>query len=227
MKRLVLSVFALAALVTPSIAADVLPSRGPMAPVRAPAVLPFNWGGWYGGVNFGAGWGNDSVDGVIGGAQIGFNWQMNLWVFGVETDIQGSGMSGSRVVTVSSTAMSESQDLDWFGTLRGRIGYAAWDRWLPYFTIGFAYGGRSVSGTASGGGVSGSYSSSWTDVGLAIGLGVDYAINQWWTARLEYLYVNIPGATQTYALTGGTRTVAYSDLDASIFRGALNYRFAF
>jgi outer membrane immunogenic protein len=221
MKRLIVATVALAAMTASSFAADIRPSRMEMAPVRGPAILPFNWGGWYAGVNLGGGWANDSVDGIVGGAQIGFNWQMNQIVFGVEADIQGTSMSGSRVVVGGGITASETQNLDWFGTFRGRIGYAVMDRWLPYFTIGMAYGGRSVSGTATGA-VTGAYSASWTDVGLAIGVGVDYAINPAWTARLEYLYVNIPGRTITYV--PGV-TVAYGDLDASIFRGALNYRF--
>lgn len=222
MKRLIVATVALAAMTASSFAADIRPSRMEMAPVRGPAILPFHWGGWYAGVNLGGGWANDSIDGIVGGGQIGFNWQMNQIVFGVEADIQGTTMSGSRVLTVGAATLSETQDVDWFGTFRGRIGYAVMDRWLPYFTIGLAYGGRSVSGTST---VGGAYSASWTDAGLAVGVGVDYAINPSWFARLEYLYVNIPGRTITYGI-GGTPTVAYGDLDASIFRGALNYRFA-
>jgi outer membrane immunogenic protein len=222
MKRLLVATVALAAMTVSSLAADIMPRRMEMAPVRGPAILPFHWGGWYAGVNLGGGWGANGTDGIVGGAQIGFNWQMDRIVFGVETDIQGTSMGSSRTLAIGAATLSDSQDVDWFGTFRGRVGYAVMDRWLPYFTIGVAYGGRSASGTST---VGGAYSASWTDAGLAVGFGVDYAFAPAWIARLEYLYVNIPGRTITYGIAG-TPTVSYGDLDASIFRGALNYRFA-
>lgn len=225
--RLVLAVFGVAAWLSPALASDIPgPRRAEMAPVRGPAVLPFNWGGLYAGVNIGGGWANDNVDGILGGAQIGYNWQVGQLVFGIETDIQISGLSGTLVRPASGgNVLNETQDLDWLGTTRARIGYAVWDRWLPYFTVGIGYGTRSVRGTAltGAGAVLGSYSSDDTGAGLAIGVGVDYAINPWWSARLEYLHVSLDGFNRTYAFPPAV-TASYGDLDINIFRGALNYR---
>ena len=220
MKRIALATFVLAAMLSPAFAADIPPPTY-MPPVRAPVSLPFNWGGLYGGVNLG--WGFSDVDGIIGGGQIGYNWQINQLVFGIETDIQGSGQDGSTTIVVGTSVLADKQALDWFGTFRGRVGYAAFDRWLPYFTVGLAYGTRSYSGVATGV-PSGAYSASDTTVGWAIGVGVDYAFNQRWSARLEYLHISLDGSTNVYPLTGGALTVPYGTLDNDIIRGAINYR---
>jgi outer membrane immunogenic protein len=192
-----------------------------MLPATAPGVLPFNWGGLYGGLNLGGGF-ND-VSGVVFGGQLGYNWQVGLLVFGAETDLQFSSQDGSSTLIVGGTALADKQELEWFGTLRGRIGHVVFDRWLPYVTAGLAYGGRNASGTATGALV-GSYNSSETSIGWTAGIGVDFAINQWWSARLEYLHVSLDGYSATYALTGGTAAVSYGRLDNDIIRGAVNYR---
>lgn len=212
MQRLVIAALGVAsvgfaAAVSPAMASD-LPARAPtqMLPVKAPGVLPFNWGGLYAGLNLGGGF--SDVSGVVFGGQVGYNWQINQLVFGVETDIQFSSQDDSSTIA----GFAATQDLNWFGTFRGRVGYAVWDRWLPYFTVGLAYGGRET--TLRG------VSNSNTSVGWAIGLGVDYAINQSWSARLEYLHVSLDGYTATYAGV----PVAVGSLDNDIIRGAVNYK---
>jgi outer membrane immunogenic protein len=87
---------------------------------------------------------NDKVGFVFGG-QIGYNWQYDAFVFGVEADIQAADIGGSTVTTVRPevlgfTPRRRSNDVDWFGTVRGRAG-VAFDRILIYATGGFAYGG--------------------------------------------------------------------------------------
>lgn len=193
-----------------------------MQPVKAPAYLPFNWGGWYAGLNLGGGF--TDVSGVVFGGQIGYNWQFGQWVFGVETDIQWSGQDSDSVISGSGVSLADKHELEWFGTFRGRVGWAGWDRWLPYITGGLAYGNRHSSGAATGA-LTGVYSADETSVGWAFGVGIDYAITPAWTARLEYLHISLDDFTTTYALTGGSATVAYGRLDNDIVRGALNYRF--
>jgi opacity protein-like surface antigen len=88
--------------------------------------------------------------GVIGGAQIGYNWQMGAIVTGLEADIQGSGIEGSArrspVVFNNGTALmpgsflSTEQKLSWFGTVRGRFGATVTPDLLLYTTGGLAYG---------------------------------------------------------------------------------------
>jgi outer membrane immunogenic protein len=181
----------------------------PMPVVRAPGSLPFIWQGLYAGLNLGGG--VSDVGGFIFGGQIGYNWQVNRLVFGIETDLQYSGQDHTS--TIAGVPVPVTQDLDWFGTFRGRVGYAVWDRWLPYVTAGIAYGTRAVS--------AGGFSASDTGVGWAIGVGVEYAINQAWSARLEYLHISLSDFTPVF---GGV-AVGAGRLDNDIFRGAVNYRF--
>jgi len=189
--------------------------RAPEAmPVKAPGILPFNWGGWHAGLNLGGGF--SDVSGVVFGGQIGYNWQFNRWVFGVETDIQFSAQDETDTFMTSiGVPLSVKQELDWFGTFRGRLGYTVWDRWLPYITGGLAYGGRSASSPAL-------FSTDDTSVGWTIGVGVDYAITHAWVARLEYLHISLDDFSPT--VVPGV-TVGLGRLDNDIIRGAVNYRF--
>jgi outer membrane immunogenic protein len=206
MKRLVFATLGLAAMLSPALAAD-MPQRMPPAPYKSPAMLPFNWGGAYAGLNLGGG--VSDVGGVIFGGQLGYNWQVNQLVFGVETDIQFSGQDDTSIIA----GVAVKQELDWFGTFRGRIGYAMWDRWLPYFTGGLAYGGRTVSTPG--------FSASDTSIGWALGVGVDYAINPAWSARIEYLHISLDDFNPTFAGV----PVGTGRLDNDIIRGAVNYKF--
>jgi outer membrane immunogenic protein len=223
-----IAMLGITAALSPAVASDLPPPMAPpppvvMLPAKAPGVLPFNWGGLYAGLNLGGGIGGD-VTGVVFGGQVGYNWQINQLVFGVETDLQFSSQSDTSRLVVGATVLNDKQELDWFGTFRGRVGYVVFDRWLPYITAGLAYGTRKGSGTATGA-VAGAYSSSDTSVGWAVGVGVDYAFNQWWSARLEYLHISLDSYTSpTFALTGGTLAVAYGRLNNDIIRGAVNYR---
>ena len=97
------------------------------------------------------------MDGVLGGGQIGYNWQFNRsWVIGVEADIQGTGQRGTReftrrfvippiigalpVIPGFTSAGSLTQKLPWFGTVRARLGAEPSSNWLLYVTGGLAYG---------------------------------------------------------------------------------------
>ena len=216
---------AMSAMAGAALASDLPRSALPpaaMLPAKAPGVLPFNWGGFYGGLNLGGGF--SDVSGVVFGGQLGHNWQMGQIVFGVETDLQFSSQDSSSALLFGGTALADKQELEWFGTLRGRIGHIVFDRWLPYVTGGLAYGGRSSSGTATGA-LTGGYSASDTSLGWAIGVGLEYMFAPQWTARIEYLHVSLDSFSANYALTGGTLAVNYGRLDNDIIRGAVNYRF--
>ena len=110
--------------------------RGP-APYYSPPASIYNWTGLYAGLNLGYEWGkvtNSSIDpsGVAGGGQLGYNWQTGQFVFGAETDIQISGADD----TFAPYKLSNP----WFGTLRGRAGFAI-NNVLLFGSAGLAYGG--------------------------------------------------------------------------------------
>src|SRR5262249_51142990 len=144
------------------------------------------------------------VNGVIGGGQIGYNWQSQNWGFGVETDFQGSGEKGARKLVCVACANDGAhntggvtQKLSWVGTLRGRVGVLVTPSILLYGTGGLAYGefktGGSITGTDMGGiPVTVAFpGTSSTRAGWTAGVGVEGKISGNWTAKLEYLYMDL------------------------------------
>ena len=166
----------------------------------------YSWAGPYLGGNFGYAWG--SVDnawakpsGFIGGLQAGYNWQRGPWVFGVEGDIQGSSADDTFAAWKFSNP--------WFGTVRGRVGYA-FGNVLVYGTLGLAVGGGRVE--------LGGASESRTHTGWTAGAGMEVALTNAWSARVEYLYVDL--SDRPYGLIGSNH-----GFESSLFRIGVNYRF--
>ncbi len=160
-------------------------------------------------------------DGGFGGGQIGYNWQPrgqggfkdgpaagNL-VFGIEADIQGADISGSETVG----AATAKTNLDWFGTVRGRVGYAVGAA-LLYGTGGVAFGG--VQDKLTAGGATKSHDA--TDTGYAAGGGIEYAFAPSWSGKAEYQYINLGNDT----VTSGTDSAKF-DHEYNTVRLGLNY----
>jgi outer membrane immunogenic protein len=202
--------------------------------------------------------------GWTAGGQAGYNWQAAPgWVFGVETDIQGTGMKDStscilacnaRIAAAPGPALfpavftdiSAAHRLNWFGTVRGRVGATAGSA-LFYVTGGFAYGEVERSARVAGSTVgaivgntvntfAGSFNNTSTKTGWTVGGGVEGKLFGGWSAKAEYLYVDL-GSTRdsfnTVYLTGGggavAGSVAANRVDSSsihdhIFRVGLNYQ---
>jgi len=194
----------------------------PRAPARvaAPAaVIPvFTWTGPYVGINAGYGFGNSDfrgaaapgsfdVNGAMLGVTLGYNWQVNQVVFGLEGDINWSDISGNG--TCSGLACSVQND--WIGTVRGRLGYAM-GQFMPYVTGGLAFG--NIDSRVAG------ITDSTTNVGWTIGAGLEAALWGPVTAKVEYLFVDL-GRGDPITGTGGTR----ADFTTNIVRAGLNYRF--
>ncbi|GGG34222.1 membrane protein [Chelatococcus composti] len=225
MKKILLAGVAAAGLIASGAAAFAadLPSRN-VAPVAPAPVLPiFTWTGFYAGVNAGYGWGEfskapgfDDPDGFVGGAQIGYNYQIGQFVVGLETDIQYSDLSGkTRPVTFADGNVGVGRgEVEYFGTVRGRIG-AAFDRALIYVTGGLAYGETKFRGLDTTAGLS--FSKSKTTAGWTIGGGLEYAFTDNITAKAEYLYVDL-GDNRYY---GANK----AETKFSVVRAGLNYKF--
>jgi outer membrane immunogenic protein len=177
-----------------ALAADLPSEKGP--PVYAPPPPPpvFSWTGVYIGGQVGYGWGNTSSydalggypslrpDGVVGGAHIGYNYQVSQFVFGVEGDVNGSDEHDSFALSPTS-GFSIRKDVD--TSIRGRIGYT-FDRVLIYATGGGAYGNFHT--TDYGPGVFSSYNHG--HIGYTVGGGIEYAIDNNWSVRAEYRYTD-------------------------------------
>ncbi len=150
-------------------------------------------------------------DGFVGGGQIGFNWQLGKWfVLGAEADFSGSTMDGDSTrdhfvpdiaAGPADVPLHASQDINWFGTVRGRIGFVPWCKLMIYGTGGFAYADVDDSVDFNlipeGGNASYPAHRSDTETGWTAGGGIEYAIARHWTIRAEYLYIDVgdQGAT--------------------------------
>ena len=138
--------------------------------------------------------GDFSANGGVFGATIGANYQADAFVFGVESDFDASWLNGTSSSTFcgsvgfGSAGQCETKNT-WLGTLRARVGYAA-DRLLIYGTAGGAFG--NVQGGFSNGAVSNVTSTGWT-----VGGGVEIAIAPQWTAKAEYLFVDLANGSCT------------------------------
>jgi outer membrane immunogenic protein len=224
-KYLLASVAALGLVAAGAASAADLPSR--KGPVLAPiAYAPvFTWTGFYVGANAGYGIGTiDSTnfgvlptfsdpDGFIGGGQIGYNYQIGQIVLGAEADFQGADLKAR----VSGGGFTASNELNYFGTVRARLGFA-FDRFLPYVTGGFAYG--NVKNSLNGPGFA--FRDDNIQYGYTIGAGLEYAFTNNLTAKIEYLYVDLE--RERINTPFGT-TGAQVGTDFSVVRAGLNYKF--
>jgi outer membrane immunogenic protein len=249
MKRLLIGVAAVASLVATSAFAADLPVKAPIYTKAPPYIEPmYNWAGPYVGAEGGYGWGHSdqtdpglpapppppvnqppvltgladghfSVSGGLAGGTVGYNWQMARWVFGLEGDYSWSDISGSSQACGPITALHAcGTKLDSLGTFRGRIGYAAGQTGnvLLYATGGLAVGdvhAWDALTPASGS----SFEAGWT-----VGAGVEFAFAPQWTAKFEYLYVDLGKKQLFYVVPTVPETVSFT---ANIVRVGVNYHF--
>jgi opacity protein-like surface antigen len=213
-----------------AMAADV--SMAP-APMMVPGAAPIiNWSGFYAGINGGYGTGqadhlpgtnsgsgiNDfGVAGWFGGGQIGLNRQFasNL-VLGAELSADWSGINGSCAAGVCGVPQSTTHRIDWFGTLRGRVGFAMGSV-MPYVTGGLAFG-QATRHTSSPPGSS----IQETHTGWTAGVGVEWMFAPSWSLKAEYQYVDLGKQRYAYPIAGFDPIVA---LTANIFSIGLNKHF--
>lgn len=232
-----------AALSTAAQAADMTPAG-------------YDWTGFYAGLNAGVAWNNSEVDQDVklagervnqltdkiesdqaaftGGGMLGYNYQIDQIVLGVEADINYLGFGDedkrSRDYTLPGHGdMTASGKLsfegDWYGTVRARLGYAA-DNLLFYGTGGLAYGHMSADGKlqvtddASGDYVKWDGSTDTTNFGWTIGAGVEYGIDNW-SLGLEYLFVDLGSAEWN-----GNASGPLADHVESSVKGSVDYQFS-
>jgi len=143
------------------------------------------------------------------------NWQAGAFVYGIETDFQLSAGDGT-VRGAGPPALRANVDNEWFGTIRGRLGYAM-DRWLLYVTGGGAYVHNKATGTFPAGVPFSSSETGWT---WTVGGGVEWAMWQNWSAKLEYLYIAEPDDVPR-----PPGTSVDGSADTHTIRVGVNYRF--
>lgn len=224
-KKLLLAGVGMTVLAAASAQAADIPPRS-LPPPRAPVFVPFfTWSGFYAGLHAGYAFGDSNwtnnvvpvstgdfdVSGAMVGGTLGYNYQTGWAVLGVEADVAWSGVEGS---TFTNCPLGCETKNSWFGTARGRIGYA-FDRFMPYLTGGAAFG--DIQATAAGFG-----GTKKTQFGWTAGGGIEYAFVSNWSAKLEYLYVDLGSVDCPAAACGGA---VETTLKLNVVRAGLNYKF--
>jgi outer membrane immunogenic protein len=247
----------------------------PVPRVPPPPVDP--WTGFYVGGNVGYSWGRSStttnffngatgalltstsgsfnLPGVVGGGQIGYNQLNGNWLWGLETDFQGSGERGNAnskflcAVAVCQAGnpffatgglpqnpvaiTTFNQKIDWFGTVRGRVGVVTTPAIVAYVTGGLAYGEVATSGTITGqtgtGAVTATaFNGNTTKAGWTLGGGVEGRLSPQWSAKVEYLYMDLGTVNNAGLLPTNFIPIAAtfsSRVTDSIVRFGLNYKY--
>ena len=172
----------------------------------------------------GGGQTNRNTGGVVGGGQVGYNYQINQFVIGAETDFQGTSITGGNqgnyaglytspypgsttgVLSPLVTGNGGNLALPWFGTVRGRAGYLVTPTLLLYGTAGFAYGGVTA------------FQQSNTSTGWTAGGGAEWLFAPHWSAKIEYLYVDL--ASSNFTITGAPNSYSFGTV-----RAGVNYHF--
>jgi outer membrane immunogenic protein len=215
--------------------------------LKAPVAMVYDWTGFYIGVNAGVGIGRDytrlaipagqsfeasylNPQGGLGGGQIGYNYQVQnsffgALVFGAEADFQGTGMRDNFNCLIGCLVgqnLNISQKLDWFGTVRGRVGIATGPV-LTYVTAGWAYGSVKTSMIQTVG-TTGVFTSNQNRGGWTWGSGIEASLGGNWTGKIEYLWIDLRDRLDTFTLNGFGQAMS-TDVREQIFRVGLNYRF--
>jgi outer membrane immunogenic protein len=200
-----LSAIALAAALAAGAAqAADLPSRKAPPPAYIPPPPVLTWTGFYAGLNIGGGWqdrsssnvwgNNGNSGGVVGGGQLGYNYQFSPWlVVGLETDFQGTSIGGGGGNNAWALAWGggvSTARINWFGTVRGRAGitFPGVPTLLVYGTGGFAYADVQRNFWWN--------QNSAVQTGWTAGGGVEWMFLPNWSAKAEYLYTDVSGSNQ-------------------------------
>ncbi len=174
----------------------------------------FTWTGFYLGANAGFGLtDHNNAGGFVWGGTIGYNQQIGTLVLGLEGDYDWSNIRATSTIGVCATSATGCVTTNnWIATVRGRAGFT-FDRYLAYFTGGLAYGNVKIGGDFG------------SDVanrsGYAIGGGLEYAIGNHWTAKVEYLYVDM----SDHSCTIYCSVPLAGDFRQSFVRMGVNYKF--
>ena len=245
--------------------AAVPPTAPTASPVPAPAGNGYHWTGVYVGAHIGGGWGNadTKIDplpdaatfinlqpsklhpdptGIIGGGQIGANWQHNIFVLGAEFDISGSGLDGRKTVSPiiqnngtpfpgTGNHITSHQDTTWLASFRPRVGVTLGSRFLVYGTAGVAFGHVNYAADTDFRPVGTEHYPANVDdtkTGWIAGGGAEVGFHKHWSVRGEYLHYDLGDKQVTVdpAVPLPPFQVHYKwQTSASTFNLGVNFRF--
>jgi outer membrane immunogenic protein len=219
----------------------------PFKALPPPPPPPLTWSGAYLGVHVGSGWGtveaalnsvtgapafpvgipisSHSINGFLGGVQIGYNFQAGPIVYGVEGSFSGADLKGTTPCVL---ILSCSTKVDWLGTAAGRLGFTV-DRAMVYAKggVGFADSKYNAAINTPGLGIAVSTSKSDTRLGALFGAGVEYMFMPNWTAMVEYNYIDFGKRNLNFPFAGGfvaSANVAVTQ-NINLVKAGLNYHF--
>jgi outer membrane immunogenic protein len=230
-----------------AVAADLYRPSRLRAPLPVETSPYLGWSGFYFGVNGGGAVAfvtsdfgilgtpavasvKNPLTGAVGGAQIGFNWQTGVAVYGLEADIQASSVKGSLSAPCAAglcavpLAATYEQKVPWFGTVRGRLG-VAWSGWLIYATGGYAYARIETDAFAAVPGAVAAFNAHDNRSGWTAGTGIEVAIAPAWSFKLEYLYLDFGRASTTLLFAALPAMVDDARFTMNVVRAGVNYRF--
>jgi outer membrane immunogenic protein len=231
------------ALFAPAQAADMgVPGRSYYPPPPPPAI--YDWTGIYVGGHIGGGILTDSVSqngaatvnllssgslrpaGVIGGAQLGANYEFAPWVVGVEGSWTDSAINGNTLIGTTSGVFPQERftsQAEWFAAVTGRVGYAAND-WLFYAKAGGAWMRARYTEdllTAGGGVTAVTQVINDNRTGFTVGAGIEFGLVENISAKVEYDFYDF--GSKNYNFTAITPVTVKSNLHTLIV--GLNYKF--
>jgi opacity protein-like surface antigen len=237
------------------------PARVAAVPyAKAPvAAAPSSWAGFYLGAHGGYGWGDDPGStpqvvfpggssantggikpaGWVGGAQLGYNWQYDRVVTGLEIDLSAADLNGSSNTATASglgrtVTVSADEKVKYLGTMRGRLGWLAMDNLLLYGTAGLAWErleriDNEIETTAAG--ITSLVSTNPSDhFGWVAGVGGEMKLGgSNWIGRFEYLHYDF-GRTNTdgtisFSVPGINATFTAGRQTIDVMRAGVSYRF--
>jgi outer membrane immunogenic protein len=247
MKRLLLGLIAATVLATThAFAADLWAPPPPPMPYKAPPPPPppaWDWTGFYLGLDVGAAWATDTVSptvaetgfgttfprsnklstsGPLGGAPIGFNYQLSSFVFGIEGDFGALALANSLADPGSGSLVeTDSINNGWYGDATGRLGFV-WGPALLYGKGGWAYFAGQGSTTTTVAGITTSQTGAFT--GWTYGGGLEYRLGGPWSAKVEYLHFAF-GTKDASLIDAGTVYPYANALSVDTVKFGLNYKF--
>jgi outer membrane immunogenic protein len=221
------AVFSLGAVDTAS-SGDLLPQ------VYAPPPSYYAWTNCYGGLNAGGIW-SPSVDALRSspgsftvGGQVGCNRAWSSFVWGGEADLQYTGLNGSRDEYAPDASVHQDFRSRWLATFRGRAGWLAAPNVYLYATGGLALVNNTATSSVTYNGTINNLSDSTTHAGWTAGAGLEWMFTPQWSAKVEYLYVDIGHATNPLPISNKELSSIFNrelSFTENIFRVGINYHF--
>jgi len=242
MKRAVtlgIGALALAGMTLPTSAADLGARPMTRAPIMAP-ISVYDWSGFYIGAHIGGVWadkdwtdvtflpplplGSHQASGFLAGAQVGFNYQVGTWVFGVEGQGSWTNADGEHTCVIGFTICRT--EMNFVGTVAGRIGYA-FNNVLLYGKGGVAFVDEDFLLLAAPAGVAFAASTNdSTRTGWMAGVGLEWGITPNWSAKIEYNYMDFGTQNINFVTLGGVPfAIEAIDQQVHVVKAGINYRF--